>query len=75
MRASQGAVKQCQNYEGQNDILFLDFSKAFGAMPQRWLLVKLQHYSIDDETSNWIASLLRGVDKEWLLMELALPGH
>ena len=46
--------------KGQTDVLFLDFSKAFDNVPHRRLLMKLQHYSIDGKTSNWIAFLLRG---------------
>jgi methylaspartate ammonia-lyase len=40
------------------DLLILDFSKAFDAMPHRRLLHKIQHYGVEGLTNKWIGSWL-----------------
>ena len=38
--------------------LVLDFSKAFGTVPHRRLLLKLNHYGITEKTNQWIEAWL-----------------
>ena len=42
----------------QTDLILLDFSKAFDAVPHRRLLTKLQYYKIDNLVWKWIQSWL-----------------
>ena len=43
----------------QQDVILLDFSKAFDTVPHARLLHKLQHYGIGGKTHRWIADFLR----------------
>jgi hypothetical protein len=42
----------------QNDLIILDFSKAFDKVPQKKLLCKLDNYGIRNTTLRWIGSFL-----------------
>ncbi len=42
----------------QTDVLIMDFSKAFDKVEHLCLLLKLEHYSIQERTLNWIKSFL-----------------
>jgi hypothetical protein len=42
----------------QQDILILDFSKAFDTVPHERLLLKVEHYGITGKTYKWIESFL-----------------
>ena len=44
----------------QTDLLLLDFSKAFDAVPRKRLLMKLEHYGIRGCLAKWIESWLVG---------------
>ena len=44
----------------QTDLLLLDFSKAFDAVPHRRLLMMLEHYGIRGSLAKWIESWLVG---------------
>ena len=39
-------IQQTMNARQQNDLLFIDFSKAFDTVPHRRLLNKLQFYGV-----------------------------
>ena len=45
--------------QGQIDVVFLDFSKAFDEVPHRRLSVKLFYYGINGSTLTWINDFLR----------------
>ena len=49
-----------QNYENklQNDVIVLDFSKAFGVVAHQRLLHKLNHYGVRGDILNWIKNFL-----------------
>ena len=47
------------NKGSQTDAILLDFSKAFDRVSHRLLLIKLQHYGINGQVFDWIASFLR----------------
>ena len=42
----------------QTDVIIMDFAKAFGKVPHKRLLYKLQYYGIRGSTHKWIASWL-----------------
>ena len=44
--------------QGQTDIIFLDFSKAFDSVPHRKLLAKLSHYGIRGNLLRWMEAFL-----------------
>ena len=46
------------HYGIQNDLLILDFSKAFDKVSHKKLLFKLDNYGIRDTTIKWIGSFL-----------------
>ena len=46
------------HYGIQNDLLILDFSKAFDKVSHKKLLFKLDNYGIRDTTLKWIGSFL-----------------
>ena len=46
------------HYGIQNDLIILDFSKAFDIMSHKKLLFKLDNYGIRDTTIKWIGSFL-----------------
>jgi hypothetical protein len=46
------------HYGIQNDLLILDFSKAFDKVSHKKLLFKLDNYGIRDATLKWIGSFL-----------------
>ena len=47
------------NSQGQSDVAFLDFSKAFDSVPHQRLLHKLRFYGISGNTSRIIESMLQ----------------
>ena len=65
--------------QGQTDIIFLDFSKAFDSVPQRKLLAKLSHYWIGGNLLRWMDVFLttrkrfvvNGTESKW---STVLPG-
>ena len=46
------------NNKGQTDIIFLDFSKAFGKISHKFILSKLHYYGIRNHTLSWIGAFL-----------------
>jgi hypothetical protein len=46
------------HYGIQNDLIILDFSKAFDKVSHKKLLFKLDNYAIRDTTLKWIGSFL-----------------
>ena len=54
----QDLIDQKDKPKHQNDILVLDFSKAFDVVPHRRLMSKLSLYGIDGKCANWIWSFL-----------------
>ena len=49
---------ECLNQEGQCDVLFLDFSKAFDKVPHFRLCHKLYHYGIHGILLSWLQAFL-----------------
>ncbi len=41
------------------DLVFLDFTKAFDSVNNRFLIEKLKAYGINDKVANWIESFLK----------------
>ena len=58
-------ISSCQDWSttiqsrGQDNVVFLDFSKALDKVPHRRLSVKLSYYSINGSTLTWINDFLR----------------
>ena len=51
-------IQRSMNTRQQNDLLFIDFSKAFNIVPHRRLLNKLKFYGIRGSLLQWISSWL-----------------
>ena len=46
------------NNKGQTDIIFLDFSKAFGKISHKFILFKLHYYGIRNHALSWIGNFI-----------------
>ena len=51
----------------QNDVILLDFSKAFDKVPHARLLYKLKHYGVCGTTYNWITDFLSNRSQQVVL--------
>jgi hypothetical protein len=51
----------------QNDLIIIDFSKAFDKVPHKKLLCKLDNYGIRDNTLKWIGSFLHNIMQQVVL--------
>ena len=45
------------DHQRQNNVILLDFMKAFDSVPHQRLLAKLKHYGIHDSICKWIGIL------------------
>ena len=53
------------NHHTRTDVILLDFSKAFGSVPHRCSLSKLDYYGIRGKCAGWINALLSGFS-QWI---------
>ena len=68
--------------EGQTDVIYTDFTKAFDKVPHKRLIHKLKAYNIDENLIHWIIAFLtnrqqkvkiNGTLSEWLMVLSGIP--
>ena len=52
------------DHGGDDDAIYLDFSKCFDSIPHEWLLMKLQKYGITGKLWRWVGDFLRGKSQQ-----------
>lgn len=53
-------ITSLMDEEGTLDVVFLNFSKAFDALPHKILTEKMLNYGLGEQTARWIKNWLSG---------------